>query len=243
MIKMTNLLIDAGNSSIKTAVSRDNIIFDENRCKIEDLKDILECYIKKYKKFDVVAVSDVKGLPESIYLYMSVYCKKLVRVKDGVKLPIVNKYSTPKTLGADRLCAAVGASMVLPNKNCVIVDFGTAITFDFLTSEGEFLGGNISVGLGTRFKSLNHYTGKLPLVKRTNTIDRIGNSTISAIESGVIQGTIFEIEGYLKLYPEHSFIFTGGDAIFFAEKVKSPIFVVCNLVLMGLSLIAKINAV
>ena len=152
-------------------------------------------------------------------------------------------YGTPHTLGADRIYASVGAHSLFPGKDCVIIDFGTAITFDFLTSRGEFLGGNISPGLDTRFRALNHFTGKLPLLERVDSVELVGNSTTGAMESGVILGTLFEIEGYIRNYPGYNFIFTGGDAIFFAEKLKSPIFVVCNLVLMGLSQIAKTDAV
>lgn len=240
---MVNLLIDAGNTSIKVAVSGEDFISEEIRCDQDTIINEVNTCIDKYGNIDVAAVSDVRGMDEGIYSYLERHCRVLVRVKGDMKLPLNVKYSTPHTLGPDRVCAVVGAQALFPNKNCVIVDFGTAITFDFLTEDGDYLGGNISLGLATRFKALNHFTGKLPLLGKVDEMESIGTCTKGAMESGVILGTIFEIEGYIKAYPQYNFIFTGGDAIFFAEKLKSPIFAVCNLVLMGLSQIAKIYAV
>lgn len=240
---MVNLLIDAGNTSIKTAISQGGSIMEERRCDRGEMEGVVEGYMQKFSQIDVIAVSDVRGLDQGLYDYLEGRCRKLVKVKGDMELPIKNRYGTPGTLGADRICAAVGAHTLFPEKNCVIVDFGTAITFDFLNKEGEFLGGNISLGLNTRFKALNHFTGKLPLLGKVDDVSPVGSSTRGAIESGVILGTIFEIQGYIDAYPGYNFIFTGGDAIFFAEKLKSPIFAVCNLVLIGLSQIANTYAV
>ena len=234
---MVNLLIDAGNTSIKTAISQGGSIMEERRCDRGEMEGVVEGYLQKFSQIDVI------GLDQGLYDYLEGRCRKLVKVKGDMELPIKNRYGTPGTLGADRICAAVGAHTLFPEKNCVIVDFGTAITFDFLTKEGEFLGGNISLGLNTRFKALNHFTGKLPLLGKVDDVSPVGSSTRGAIESGVILGTIFEIQGYIDAYPGYNFIFTGGDAIFFAEKLKSPIFAVCNLVLIGLSQIANTYAV
>lgn len=240
---MVNLLIDAGNTSIKVAVSGGDFISEEIRCDQGTIIEAVNSCIGRYGDIDVAAVSDVRGMDEDIYNFLEGCSRVLVRVKGDMKLPLNVKYSTPQTLGPDRVCAAVGAQALFPHQNCVIVDFGTAITFDFLTKDGDYLGGNISLGLATRFKALNHFTGKLPLLEKVDEVESVGSSTKGAMESGVILGTIFEIEGYINAYPQYNFIFTGGDAIFFAEKLKSPIFAVCNLVLMGLSQIAKIYAV
>lgn len=240
---MANLLVDIGNTSVKIALSAGDEIKDMCRCAVEELLKKIEEIFKLYGMFHVVAISDVRGMEDEFYIEVSRYGEKVVRVGEGVKLPIRNCYSTPHTLGADRLCAAVGASVLYPGKDCVIVDFGTAITYDFITADGRFLGGNISLGLQTRFKAINHFTKKLPLLETPDNVSDIGDCTKGAIESGIVLGTIFEVEGYIKKYPHHTFVFTGGDAIFFAEKVKSAIFVVCNLVMVGLSHIAKTNAV
>ena len=114
---------------------------EERRCDRGEMEGVVEGYMQKFSQIDVIAVSDVRGLDQGLYDYLEGRCRKLVKVKGDMELPIKNRYGTPGTLGADRICAAVGAHTLFPEKNCVIVDFGTAITFDFLTGEGEFLGG------------------------------------------------------------------------------------------------------
>jgi type III pantothenate kinase len=156
-------------------------------------------------------------------------------IGDNIDVPIVNKYNTPNTLGSDRLMAAVAAKYLFPNKDVIVFDFGTALTIDFINSKGEYLGGNISLGLNTRYRALNSFTNKLPLVNSMEIKKAVGGTTESAIESGVILGLIFEVEGYMKRYPDHIYVITGGDANFFGEKLKSSIFVVYNLVLMGMA--------
>ena len=112
------------------------------------------------------------------------------------------------------------------------------MTVDFISPEGKYEGGNISIGCRTRFKAVNRYSKALPLLDTPENIDEKGSSLQSSIQSGIIQGIMFEIEGYLLRYPENIVVFTGGDAIYFAKRMKNSIFVVCNLVLMGLALIA-----
>jgi type III pantothenate kinase len=131
----------------------------------------------------------------------------------------------------------VAAGFLFKEKPVTVFDFGTTLTVDFLGRDGRYLGGNISPGCRTRFKALERYSKSLPLVDTPERIDPEGRSLRSSIESGVISGIMFEIEGYTRLRPENIVIFTGGDAIYFAKKMKNSIFVVCNLVLMGLALI------
>ena len=131
----------------------------------------------------------------------------------------------------------MAAGYLFKDKPVSIFDFGTTLTVDFLSREGRYLGGNISPGCRTRFKSLERYSKSLPLVDTPERIAPEGRSIKSSIESGVISGIMFEIEGYARLRPENIMIFTGGDAIYFAKRMKNSIFVVCNLVLMGLALI------
>ena len=112
------------------------------------------------------------------------------------------------------------------------------LTADFLDEDGKYLGGNISLGCRTRFKSLNRYSKNIPLLSRQDEVLEKGNDIYTSIYSGVILGMVFELEGYFSRNPENITVFTGGDAIYFAKRMKNSIFVVCNLVLMGLALIA-----
>ena len=149
-------------------------------------------------------------------------------------------------MGPDRLAAAVGAATLYPNSDVLIVDFGTAITCDLVSAEGEFLGGNISPGATLRFRALHQFTHRLP---QCELIDReifMGRDTVSAIEGGVVNGIVYEVEGYIrdleKRYPSLRIIFTGGDSNFFAKRVKKTIFATYDLVAYGLNRILEYNA-
>ena len=160
-------------------------------------------------------------------------------------VPIGNDYLSPATLGVDRLAAAVGAVDVLGYKDCLIVDFGTAITID-LVENGVFRGGNISPGVRTRFRALHDYTSRLPQCEATDEILLLGRTTQQAIEQGVMEGITHEIEGYIRAFSlkndKLTLIFTGGDANFFVKRIKNAIFAKCDLVLCGLNRILEYNA-
>ena len=85
---------------------------------------------------------------------------------------------------------------------------------------------------------MNRYSRALPLVDTPDNTDVLGHSLQGSMVAGVVSGIKFEIEGYVGLHPDNIVVFTGGDAIYFAKRMKNSIFVVCNLVLMGLALIA-----
>lgn len=160
-------------------------------------------------------------------------------------VPIGNDYLSPATLGVDRLAAAVGAVDVLGYRDCLIVDFGTAITID-LVENGVFRGGNISPGVRTRFRALHDYTSRLPQCEATDEILSLGRTTQQAIEQGVMEGITHEIEGYIRAFSlkndKLTLIFTGGDANFFVKRIKNAIFAKCDLVLCGLNRILEYNA-
>ncbi len=157
-------------------------------------------------------------------------------------LPIANAYATPQTLGADRLAAAVGAAWLLPGRDVVVVDAGTAIKCDLVEAAGGFRGGSIAPGLALRFRALHEFTGRLPLVTTlpdpTEAVPLTGTDTASAIRSGVLNGAAAEVAGlladYAARYPGLAVVLAGGDAPFFRARLKGPIFVVPELVLIGL---------
>lgn len=161
-------------------------------------------------------------------------------------VPVKNLYLSPETLGQDRLAAAVGAAVVLPGRNVLVVDFGTAITFDLVTAGGEYAGGNISPGVDMRFRALNHFTERLPLCSLSGVETLIGNHTEQAIANGVANGVEFEVKGYMDRlkseYDDLAVIFTGGGAEYFVEKFKNAIFANYDLVSIGLNRILNYNA-
>ena len=168
-------------------------------------------------------------------------CRKYVQVSADIRLPLQLDYGTPGTLGADRIAAAAGAAAVFPGESCMIFDFGTALTVDFVTAGGMFSGGNISPGLSMRLKAMHEFTGRLPLVEAYEPVRPIGKTTAEALVNGTVSGMMFEVEKYIENNPGSRVIFTGGDAVFFAKMLKTPIFVVCNLAFIGLSKIAQLN--
>lgn len=164
-------------------------------------------------------------------------------IMDGATpLPIENLYSTPQTLGTDRISSVIGAYYETGCSNAVLcIDSGTALTYDIINSQGQYIGGNISPGQDMRFKSLNAFTSRLPLVSPDGKITDIGISTETAIRNGVMNGINYEIQGYIrhfrKKYPGLIVFFTGGNAENFVDKSKNYIFADSNLVLKGLNII------
>ena len=234
---MANLVIDIGNTVSKIAYANGGVVGKVHRFHGDNITSYVSKLIEK-KRPQVVIVSTVRGEDKELFLYLEQNSDKFILFDNNLPLPIANKYKTPNSLGTDRLAGAVAAHALFPDKDCIVIDFGTALTTNFITKEGEFLGGNISVGLRTRFKALHQYTKRLPLVETPINLSDIGGSTGEAIENGVVLGIMFEVEGYINKYPGHIIIFTGGDAIYFAEKLKKSIFVVYNLILIGLAQIA-----
>lgn len=235
---MANLLIDIGNSNCKAAFEQGGILGEiKKNSQSDPLPFILEAIDGQY--FDVIVLSTVREDDPHMQQVLSARCRKLVVVESGMELPIDMEYGFPaKGLGADRLAAALATAMLFPGKDCIKFDFGTALTVDFIKKGKIFSGGNISLGMQSRFRALNTFTRRLPMIKPEGEIKGYGTNTVEAMTSGVVLGMIFEVEGYLRKYPGHTVVFTGGDSFYFAEKLKSSIFVIPNLVLVGLALIA-----
>jgi len=239
-----NLIIDIGNSFSKLALFKEGRIIELKQ--FENLTiPILEQVQTDYPGIANSILSSVKEAEPAFLNYLENGFPFFIRLTEDTPLPIINSYSTPDTLGKDRIAAAVGASNIFPGSNVLIIDAGTALTFDLLTGDNKFLGGNISPGLKMRFMSLKQFTSSLPLYSETDDFPILGNSTKEAIISGVQHGMIMEIEGFIaamkKQYEELKVILTGGDSKFFDKNLKSSIFVNQNLVLTGLNDILNFN--
>jgi type III pantothenate kinase len=237
------LVLDFGNTLCKVAIfENENIIYKDvvPDFNVEYLKSIFLKF--PYIKSSIIS-SVVNNKPE-ISEYLHSKCFTIV-LSANTPIPILNKYLTPETLGKDRLSAAVGAFTLFRNKNVLSIDAGTAIKYDFINQEGEYLGGGISPGLSLRFKALHTFTDKLPLVDWKDFGELIGRNTEESILSGVIQGVASEIDGiidrYKSLFPDLTIILTGGESIYFEKYIKNSIFAVPNLVLTGLYEILKFN--
>ncbi len=240
-----NLAVDIGNSLVKAAVFDDGQAVETFRSKAAD-KRFFDGIFQSYPDIDAaILVSSGPGEAEAEELLVS-RTERFLKFGPDVKVPIKNLYETPETLGCDRLAAAVGADLLYPESNILIVDFGTAITIDLVTAAGEFKGGNISPGAMTRFRALHDYTSKLPLRSLSDDTMLISTNSNQAVESGVINGIVYEIEGYITRlsqdYEDLKIIFTGGDGNFFAKRLKNTIFAIYDLVVYGLNRILEYNA-
>ena len=241
-VTMKSILIDIGNSTYcKTALSDGKRILSVKRMEREQLCMELEREVLSDSAADAICMSSVAGDNPGLENWLQGHCRRFIRLNSSTPMPLHLDYDTPETLGADRIAAAIGAHALFPGKDCIIFDFGTALTVDFISGSGIFKGGNISPGLSMRFKAINQYTSLLPLVSPSTPSRQEGRSTAEAINNGVVLGIMFEVERYINRNPGSTVIFTGGDALFFAKKLKTPIFVACNLVLTGLSKIVQLN--
>ena len=232
---MANLLVEIGNTALKAAWSEGTVLGKTFRYQGEKMMDFLLSLTAKEKP-GVLAIATANFISSDEEDILRKECRHLI-VLDRNHTDTLLRYDLPEYLSYDRAAGLIAAAFLFKDKPCSVFDFGTTLTVDFLSSTGRYLGGNISPGCRTRFKSLERYSKSLPLVDTPEDIRPEGTSIKSSIESGVISGIMFEIEGYVGLRPGNIIVFTGGDAIYFAKKMKSSIFVISNLVLMGLAII------
>ena len=239
---MKSILIDIGNSSCCKAAVADGTLFKSvHRVPKGMLRQTIDDIVSVEGHVDTICMSSVAAQDCELSEWLRGKCGSLVEVDFTTPMPITLDYDTPMTLGADRIAAAVGAHAMFPDRDCIVFDFGTALTVDFIDALGRFSGGNISPGLSMRFNAVHQYTDRLPLVSPYRPERVGGKSTAEAINNGVVLGIVFEVERYINSNPGCRVVFTGGGGLFFAKMLKTPIFVVCNLVLAGLSKIAQLN--
>ena len=233
---MANLVVDIGNTALKAAWADGITLGKTFRYQGERMADFIISLMEKDRP-EVLVLSSARKISDGKISEIKARCDVLL-VMDSENSGVLACKGLPAYLSPDRLSSIVAARHLFPGKGCTIFDLGTTLTVDMIDEDGRYEGGNISPGCRTRFKSLNRYSKSLPLLDTPDVTEDLGTSLFSSIESGVINGIIFELQGYFGMKPENVFIFTGGDAIYFAKRVKNPIFVVCNLVLMGLAIVA-----
>jgi type III pantothenate kinase len=241
---LSSLVIDLGNTNLKFAVFRDG-----KMASLEFLPDLKASTVRAFCESNPglthCILSSVIRHPSSARQYLT---KKYIftELDENTPLPLKNSYQTPSTLGKDRLAASVGAYLRHKGSPVLAVTAGTCITYDFVTADGEYLGGSISPGLGMRFQALHTFTGKLPLI--SGAPERLtGRDTAGSIRSGVVNGILAETDGiierYRSLYPGLKVVLSGGDMNYFEKTLKNKTFAVPNLVLEGLYKILELNAV
>ncbi len=232
---MSNLLVVIGNTAVKAAWSDGTVLGKTFRYQGERVIDFITSLTARQAPL-VMAVVSVRDINQEEKAALQEACSNLLLL-DTASPDALSDYGFPSYLTFDRAASLVAARYLFKDKACTVFDLGTTLTVDFMDSEGMYQGGNISLGCRTRFKAVNRYSRALPLVNMPASTSFPGTSLTSSIESGIISGIKFEIEGYIGSNPGNVVIFTGGDAVYFAQQMKNSIFVVSNLGLMGLAII------
>ena len=238
-----NLIVDIGNTSTKLAIfkGREKIFVSLiNKLSCEELEK--ELWGFKVKR---AIVSSVKELPPFISDLLFTNIPYVHVLSHKSKLPFKIEYETPETLGTDRIAAVAGAYRVFCGDNVLIIDAGTAITFDFIIGN-SYKGGNISPGIDMRFRALNKFTGKLPLIEKSPDFSFPWKNTTDAILAGVIVGVTYEINEYIRTFKKRhkniKVIITGGDSGFLKERLFYQTHYMPDIVIDGLNYIIEYNA-
>ena len=241
--KALNLIIDIGNTMAKVALFDNNDIVEV----LTESNYSLGCLAELCARYPIEQgiVATVIDLNEQVLTDLAALSFPLLWLNHQTPLPVVNLYETPETLGYDPMAAVVGANEQFPDKDILVVDAGTCITYEFIDSKGQYHGGNISPGMQMRFKALHQFTGRLPLIDSNGRKLPMGRDTETAMRAGVLKGIEYEISGYIESmkhkYPELLVFLTGGDEFSFETNVKSVIFADRFLVLKGLNRILNYN--
>ena len=238
-----NLIIEQGNSATKVAVfSQRQMMFSSvyNIFSDSDLFQLFNQYPLKNGIWSTVIDAN-----KELITCLGNRLERFFFFDENVRIPIDVRYQTPETLGRDRIAIAVGANFLQPQKDILIIDAGTAITYEVVEAAGIYLGGNISPGMTSRFHALNQHTKRLPLVEKREIVPALGTSTETAILAGVVRGIVFEMDGYIgelqNKYPCLYVFLTGGHAFYFEKRLKNTIFADKKIGLIGLNRILEYN--
>lgn len=240
---MADLTVDIGNTRLKTGLFAGGKLIERQQRTDWMANELLEyCNQSGVQRIIVSSVAE----PDESLLRRLKTKFDLLELTHETPMPFENQYTTPKTLGKDRLAAVAGAMALYPRQNCLVVDCGTCIKYDAITAEGQYIGGNIAPGATMRAKAMHHFTARLPEVEMKMPADFIGNSTETALQNGAFRGATLEIAGFVQLFEQRlsplNLILTGGDAPFFAplldhKKLKTE----PDLTLHGLYHILRFN--
>lgn len=241
---MTNFCLDFGNSRLKCAIMRQGKLLEEIFFEEEVMEAGLSAALAKYQPQAAILSSVIHHSPaiEQLLAERTYF----IKLSHELKFPIKIAYEKPETLGVDRIALVCGAWSQFPGQHNLVIAVGSAITYNFLDKNGQFLGGGISPGLDMRFKALHTFTDKLPYVAPDPQFPLIGYNTRQSILSGVQQGALEEVDGMITRYTERygnfNVLLTGGNLEFFGSRLKNKIFADPYLVYKGLNSILDINA-
>jgi type III pantothenate kinase len=237
-----NLIIDIGNTTAKAALTEDGIIVSKERFPSAG-PEVIAGFIGGSKPHAAI-VSSVSHDPTLLLQFLRERISHVHHLTWHSKYPFATDYETPETLGVDRLAAAAGALVHHPGADLLVIDAGSAVTID-LVSGGTYRGGSISPGLAMRFRALNEYTGRLPLINKTDSFEFPAKTTEDAIAGGVVMGLVYEINEYIrtfeKKYSKLVTVITGGDSGVITRHAGRKILHYPDLVTEGLNYLLDTN--
>lgn len=238
-----NLAVDIGNTTMKAGwFEQDRLIELQPQANLDSLISRIQTQPPAR-----MIVSSVSTHSETLRNAVP-SVTKFVALGSDTPLPFENKYQTPHTLGTDRIAAVAGAQALYPDRNVLVVDAGTCVTYEFLNDQSEYLGGIISPGLRMRWQAMHTFTARLPLVsvelaEESAQLPTIGKSTEEALKSGGIVGMAAEIDQIIRRYADKfaalQIISCGGDITYLQPWISSEHTYIPELVLIGLNSIVQ----
>ena len=235
------LIIDIGNTAVKIALFEGDELISSTTLDECALQNIL-IFVANHTISNTI-ISSVKALNTDIEKIIKHF--DALFLNENTPLPIKIDYKTPITLGRDRIAAVVGASVLFPKQDVLVIDAGTCLTIDFINKEKVYKGGRISPGIMMRYSALHQFTNKLPLCEFSERSMLMGQDTESSIISGVQQGILAEVREIINVYKKENketiITVTGGDCFFFEKELKNSIFANPFLVMEGLNEILDYN--
>lgn len=236
-----NLVVDYGNTSAKVGIFDHHTLIEKN---VFTETSAFQHFLQNFSG-EFIILSSVSADANVLISSIKIPRQKIFILDHTLPLPVANCYATPATLGVDRIAAVCGAYQLFPKTNCLVIDAGTCVTYEFIDADAMYRGGSISPGLRMRLQAMHTFTARLPLVEFNHEIDLTGNSTETCLQSGAFYGLLEELNGIIRRYQEKyadlKVILCGGDAPFFENKLKGSIFAIPELVLYGLNSILRHN--
>ncbi len=239
-----NLTIDQGNTAAKVAVWEGTEPVGLSILPALTDNALAEC-IAPFGTIEHAAFCSVARSAQRIESMLRRHTRSILHINSAMPLPISIDYGTPGTLGEDRIAAAVGAWSIFPNENILVVDAGTCVTYDAVTADGRFAGGNIAPGITMRLEALHRFTARLPRLEAPRNIETgniFGHDTSSAMILGAAYGIIASVDWYRSKMPEGTHVvMTGGWARELSKLCDFDIEVDPDLASKGLNRILLYN--
>ena len=241
-INCITLCLDFGNTRLKAAIF-ENDIFKEEQVLTDDSNATIEKLLAQHQPQKTILSSVINHNPEIEHILAEQ--TSFHKLSHLTKINFTTPVGKPESIGADRLALVAAAVHYFPGKNNLVIGLGSCITYNFINQYHQFLGGSISPGMEMRFKAMNEHTALLPLVQKDWNFPVIGYDTKTNLQSGVIAGITFEIDGFIDFYAEKygnfNVVLTGGDAGYFARQLKNKIFADLNFLFKGLYALSETN--